>query len=223
MPIRTRRELLKLAERYRVPIVEDATYGELYFNEAPPPSLRDLDAHNLVIHLNSFSKVMAPGLRLGWLSAAPSIIDQIAIIKQRLDPHTQNLVQFAMARLIRQGSFDAHLRTLREEHARRCGLMVAAVHRHVPAGALRFARPHGGLYLWCRLTTEISSRALLERSLAAGVAFIAGDAFYPDPAGESELRLCFSSVMPSTIDDAIRRLAGCLPSAAGQRHLRPIA
>ena len=69
MPIRTRRELLKLAERYRVPIVEDATYGELYFHEAPPPSLRDLDAQNLVIHLNSFSKVMAPGLRLGWLSA----------------------------------------------------------------------------------------------------------------------------------------------------------
>ena len=117
MPIRTRRELLKLAERYRVPIVEDATYGELYFTDAPPPSLRDLDAQNLVIHLNSFSKVMAPGLRLGWLSAAPSIIDQIAIIKQRLDPHTQNLVQFAMAWLIRHGSFDAHLKTLRQERA----------------------------------------------------------------------------------------------------------
>src|SRR6478672_9818568 len=119
MPIRTRRELLKLAERYRVPIVEDATYGELYFHEVPPPSLRDLDAQNLVIHLNSFSKVMAPGLRLGWLSAAPSIIDQIAIIKQRLDPHTQNLVQLAVARMLRQGTFAAHLRTIRAEHARR--------------------------------------------------------------------------------------------------------
>ena len=78
LPIRTRREVLKLAERYRVPIVEDGTYRELYFNEAPPPSLRELDGQNLVIHLNSFSKVMAPGLRLGWLSAAPSIVDQIA-------------------------------------------------------------------------------------------------------------------------------------------------
>src|SRR6187551_3704542 len=146
MPIRTRRELLRLAERYRTPIVEDATYGELYFHEAPPPSLRELDAQNLVIHLNSFSKMMAPGLRLGWLSAAPSIIDQIAIIKQRLDPHTQNLVQFAMARLIRQGSFDAHLKTLRGEHARRCGQMVTALQAHVPPGALRFARPQGGLY-----------------------------------------------------------------------------
>lgn len=210
LPIRTRREVLKLAERYRVPIVEDATYGELYFTEPAPPSLRDLDGQNLVIHLNSFSKVMAPGLRLGWLSAAPSIIDQIAIIKQRLDPHTQNLVQFAMARLIRQGSFDGHLKTLRAEHARRCSLMVAAIHRHVPAASLRFARPQGGLYLWCRLAAGISSRSLLDRALTEGVAFIAGHAFYADPAGESELRLCFSSVTPSTIDEAVRRLAASL-------------
>jgi DNA-binding transcriptional MocR family regulator len=228
LPIRTCRELLKLAERYRVPIVEDATYRELYFHDAPPPSLRDLDTQNLVIHLNSFSKVMAPGLRLGWLSAAPSIIDQIAILKQRLDPHTQNLVQFAMARLIREGSFDTHLKTLRVEHARRCTQMVTAIQRHIPAGALRFVRPQGGLYLWCRMTSDVSARALLDRALATGVAFIAGPAFYPDPAGESELRLCFSSVMPATIDEAVMRLAACLvqttrAAASERRALRPIA
>ena len=102
--------MLSLAQRYRVPIVEDATYRDLYFNEAPPPSLRELDDHNLVIYLNTFSKVMAPGLRLGWIAAAPSIVEQIAIIKQRLDPHTPNLVQMAVARMLRQGTFDAHLR-----------------------------------------------------------------------------------------------------------------
>jgi DNA-binding transcriptional MocR family regulator len=213
LPIRARRELLSLAERYRVPIVEDATYRELYFSEAPPPSLRELDAQNIVIHLNSFSKVLAPGLRLGWLSAAPSIIDQIAIIKQRLDPHTQNLVQFALARLIRDGSFDRHLRTLRAEHARRAAMMIGAIQRHVPAATLRFSRPQGGLYLWCRLAPGTSARVLLEHALAAGVAFVPGHAFYPDPAGESELRLCFSSVLPSAIEDAVRRLARCLGRA----------
>ena len=101
--------------------------------------------------------------------------------------------------------------------------MIAALQRHMPPGALRFARPQGGLYLWCRLGPGISSRALLDRALAAGVAFIAGDAFYPDPAGESELRLCFSSVMPSTIEEAVRRLASCLPAPAERRQLRPIA
>jgi DNA-binding transcriptional MocR family regulator len=206
VPIRARRELLKLAERYRVPIVEDATYGELYFTEPPPPSLRELDTQNIVIHLSSFSKVLAPGLRLGWLSAAPSIVDQIAIIKQRLDPHTQNLVQFAMARLIRDGSFDAHLKTLRAEHARRCTMMIASIARHVAPGLLRFTRPQGGLYLWCRMPAGVSARALQDRALAAGVAFVAGHAFYADPAGESELRLCFSSVLPDAIDRAVVRL-----------------
>ena len=215
MPIRTRRELLKLAERYRVPIVEDATYGELYFSEPPPPSLHELDTSNIVILLSSFSKVMAPGLRLGWLSAARSIVDQIALIKQRMDPHTQNLAQFAVARLIRDGSFDDHLRTVRTEHARRCTQMVAAIQRHMPAGVLRFAKPQGGLYLWCRLAPGVDSTALLDRALSAGVAFVAGPAFYPDPAGQSQLRLCFSSVLPSAIDDAVRRLADCLRNARG--------
>ncbi|HEX6972808.1 MAG TPA: PLP-dependent aminotransferase family protein [Vicinamibacterales bacterium] len=222
MPIRTRREVLKLAERYRVPIVEDATYRDLYFHEPPPPSLRELDRSNIVIYLNSFSKVMAPGLRLGWLSAAPSIVDQMAIIKQRLDPHTQNLVQFAMARLMRHGSFDAHLKTLRAEHARRCTQMTAAIQKYVPPGLLRCTRPQGGLYLWARLASGVSARDLLDRALAEGVAFVAGHAFYPDPAGESELRICFSSVEPAGIDDAIKRLARAL-TGAGRRVIAPVA
>ena len=210
LPIRTRREVISLAQRYRVPIVEDATYRDLYFSEAPPPSLRDLDEHNLVIYLNSFSKVMAPGLRLGWIAAAPSIIDQIAIIKQRLDPHTPNLGQFAIARLMRQGTFDAHLRTIRAEHAKRCTQMIAAIQRHMPPGSIRFTRPTGGLYLWCRLGAGISATALHDRALANGVTFVPGPAFYPDPAGDSELRLCFTSVLPSTIDESVKRLARCV-------------
>jgi DNA-binding transcriptional MocR family regulator len=214
MPIRLRRELLKLAERYRVPIVEDGTYRELYFNEAPPPSLYELDEQNLVIHLNSFSKVLAPGLRLGWLSATPSIVDQMAIIKQRLDPHTQNLSQFALARFIREGSFDRHLETLRGAHATRCGQMMEAIGRYVPAGALRCARPRGGLYLWCRVGAGLSARAVLERAIANGVAFVPGDAFYADPAGDNEIRLCFSSLRPSDIDGAVKKLALSLAATA---------
>jgi DNA-binding transcriptional MocR family regulator len=210
MPIRTRRELLSLAQRYRVPIVEDATYRDLYFNDVPPPSLRDLDDHNLVIYLNSFSKVMAPGLRLGWIAAAPSIVEQIAIIKQRLDPHTPNLVQLALSRLMRQGAFDSHLRGLRTEHAKRSTQMIAAIQRHMPAGSIRFARPTGGLYLWCRLGAGLSATALHERALAAGVTFVPGPAFYPDPAGDAELRLCFTSVLPATAEESIRRLARCI-------------
>ena len=223
MPIRTRREVLKLAERYRVPIVEDATYRELYFHEAPPPSLNELDTQNLVIHLNSFSKVLAPGLRLGWLSATPPIIEQMALIKQRLDPHTQNLVQFALARMIRDGSFDTHVKKLRAEHARRCAQMLAAMQKHMPPGSLRVMRPQGGLYLWCRVSSGISTRTLLDAALANGVAFVPGHAFYADPAGESELRLCFSSVEPSAIDEAMQKLARALHTTSVQRRGNVVA
>ena len=218
---RARRELISLAQRYRVPIVEDATYRDLYFTDPPPPSLRELDDQKIVIYLNSFSKVMAPGLRLGWISAAPSIVDQMAIIKQRQDPHTPNLLQFAVARMIRQGTFDAHLRTIRAAHARRCVQMVACIQRHVPAGTLRLVRPAGGLYLWCRLAAGLSASALYERALAAGVAFVPGSAFYPDPAGDSELRLCFSGVPPETADEAITRLGACIAELGRPRGVAP--
>jgi DNA-binding transcriptional MocR family regulator len=165
--------------------------------------------------LNSFSKVLAPGLRLGWLSATPSIVDQIALIKQRLDPHTQNLVQFALARLLRDGSFDKHVKTLRAEHSRRCGLMLAAMHKHVPQGSLRVMRPQGGLYLWCRVAPGISTRALHAAALANGVAFVPGHAFYADPAGDSELRLCFSSVLPKSIDVAMKKLGASIRECSG--------
>lgn len=214
MPIRTRRELLELAGRYRVPIVEDGTYRELYFKEPPPPALHELDTQNLVIHLNSFSKVLAPGLRLGWLSATPSIVEQIALIKGRLDPHPQNLGQMALARLIEDGSFDRHLAGLRAEHAKRCARMVGAIQQHVRPGSLRLGRPTGGLYLWCRLAAGMSARTVLDNAVRAGVAFVPGHAFYPDAAGESELRLCFSSVMPAAIDKAIRTFSASLCAAA---------
>jgi 2-aminoadipate transaminase len=89
-------------------------------------------------------------------------------------------------------------------------MMLASIERHVVPGLLRLSRPHGGLYLWCRLASKISARALLERALDAGVAFVPGHAFYPDPAGDSELRICFSSVLPDAIDQAASRLARSL-------------
>jgi len=135
MALKLRRQLLSLATRLRVPIIEDDTYRELHLGAPPPPSLQSLDTQSVVIHLNTFSKVLAPGLRLGWLSAAPPIIEQLALLKQRSDPHMANLNQLIVADFIVDGTFDEHLVELRTEHRRRRDAMIAALERH-GAGSL---------------------------------------------------------------------------------------
>lgn len=219
MPIRLRRDFLALASRMRVPIIEDDTYRELHFTTPPPPSLHSLDTQSVVIHLSSFSKVLAPGLRLGWLSAAKPIVEQLALIKQRADPHTQNLAQFVIADLLEDATFDEHLVQLRAEHRRRRDALASALQRHGAASLLRWTMPEGGLYFWCKLGGRLQTAHVLARALAESVSFVHGEAFYVDHAGDRELRLCFSTVPPPRADEVGRRLSRAL--AAARRETAP--
>jgi 2-aminoadipate transaminase len=208
MPIRARREVLELAERYRVPIVEDDTYRELSLGTEPPPSLYALDEmHTTVIHLNTFSKMLAPGLRVGWINAVPPIVEQLSLIKQRVDLHPQNLSQLAVAELIENGVFDRHLETLRGEHCRRRDAMVKAFRQHVPVGRLRFAVPEGGLFLWCRIGGRAQAQAVQRHALRESMVFVPGEAFYADGGGTQELRICYTAQPPERAADAARCLA----------------
>ena len=221
LPIRARRELIELAERYRVPIIEDDTYRELTLSTPPPPSLYELDELNtVVIHLNSFAKMLAPGLRLGWISAVPAIVEQLALIKQRVDPHTQNLSQLAVASLIETGAFDRHLGVLRGEHRRRRDAMVKALRQHVPPGALRFAVPEGGLYLWCQLA-HARAKDVQREAFRDRVVFVPGEAFYVDRGGAHELRVCYTAQPPERAVDAARSLARSIAAAARQPEPQP--
>jgi len=213
MPLKLRRQLLSLASRLRVPIIEDDTYRELFLNTPPPPSLHSMDTQSVVIHLNTFSKALAPGLRLGWLSAAPPIIEQLALLKQRSDPHMPNLNQLIVADMIVDGTFDRHLVDLRTEHRRRRDAMMGALERHGAAGKLQWAVPDGGLYLWCRLTGRVKASLVQTHALAESVAFVRGEAFYVDQAGAREIRICFSAVMPSRADDVARRIMRAVNAA----------
>ena len=215
LSIRTRRELLELAARYRVPIVEDDTYRELSLAAPPPPSLFKLDdAHRVVIRVNSFSKMLAPGLRLGWISAVRSIVDQLALIKQQVDPHTQNLSQLVVCELIARGVFDRHVTTLRTEHRRRRDAMVHALRRHVPAASLRFHVPEGGMYLWCQLPAAVRARAVHEHAQRESVMIVTGEPFYVDQGGTDQLRICYTSEPPERADRAARTLARAIASAS---------
>ena len=226
MSIRTRRELLELAARYRVPIVEDDTYRELALTgTAPPPSLFTLDeAHTVVIRINSFSKMLAPGLRLGWISAVRPIVDQLALIKQQVDPHTQNLSQLVVTELIERGVLNAHLSTLKREHRRRRDAMVQALRQHVPAGLLRFSVPDGGMYLWCQLPPSVGARAVQDRALRESVMVLTGEPFYVDQGGDHQLRICYTSQPAANAGRAALTLARALAAAArgGQGESRVV-
>jgi len=223
LPVRTRRELLDLAARYRLPIVEDDTYRELALTGPPtPPSLFTLDeGHTVVIRLNSFSKMLAPGLRLGWISAVRPIVDQLALIKQVVDPHTQNLSQLVVGRLIENGTFDAHLGTLRAEHRRRRDAVVTALRQHMPPSALRFNVPEGGMYLWCQLPAHVRARTVQEQALRESVMVLAGDPFYVDQGGDHRLRICYTAQPTARAAHAAKVLARAFAAAAREGPLEP--
>jgi len=215
LPVRARRELLEVAARYRVPIVEDDTYRELSLGAPAPPSLFKLDeSHRVVIRVNSFSKMLAPGLRLGWISAVRPIVEQLALIKQQVDPHTPNLSQLVVAELIERGVFDRHVASLKIEHRRRRDAMVHALRQHVPAASLRFGIPDGGMYLWCQLPPHVRAAAVRDHARRESVELVTGEPFYVDQGGTHQLRICFTSEPTARAEKAARTLARSLAAAA---------
>ncbi len=213
--IRVRREVLELAERYRVPIIEDDTYRELSLHTPPPPSLYELDEmHTIVIHLNTFSKTLVPGLRLGWITAVRPIVEQLALIKQRVDLHTQNLSQLVVADLLETGAFDRHVAGLRGEHRRRRDALVQALREHVGAGRLRFTVPEGGMFLWCQLTGHVRADDVQRHALRDAIVFVTGEPFYADRGGTQELRICYTAHPP---EEGVRA-AKCLARSIAEAH-----
>ncbi len=212
----TRNGLLRLASRYRLPIVEDDANCELYFHKAPPDSLYRLDRDGLVVYVGSFSKTLGAGLRLGWLSAPEDIVDQLALIKARSDLFTAGPVQMVVADMLASGLYDSHLDALRAEHWRRHEAMARALRRYIPTNTLAWRPAEGGLYLWCRLGAGGDARELLRRSSGDAVTFVHGEPFYSDGTGKHHLRLCFSSTAPETIEEGVRRLAELIGTEQAQ-------
>lgn len=214
LTLRDRQDLLKLAARYRIPLVEDDPWRETYLEAPPPPSLYHMDTYNIVIHLGTFSKVLAPGLRLGWLAASEYIVDQLASIKQHENLFTEGLGQFVIADFLRSGLFDNHLVALREEHQKRRDLLRKALVKHLPPRTLELNQPRGGVHFWCRLGNGVEAQPLLQRALLNGVAFGPGEMFYPDGGGRHELRLCFSCVPTGSIEEGVKRLKTAIAADA---------
>ncbi|QKG19888.1 PLP-dependent aminotransferase family protein [Actinomadura verrucosospora] len=206
--------LVELAQRYAVPVVEDDAYAELGFDPVHRPTLAGLDDSGLVLALGSMSKVLSPGLRVGWAVARGPFHRILSGLKERSDLLSALAPQLAVVDLCRDGGLDAHLARVVPRYRERRDAMAAAVDRHLGAAVAR-TEPAGGFYLWLSFRSGLDTRELFARAVRGGVAFLPGGPFHVDGTGAGTLRLGYAGAGPELIDEGVRRLA----AAAGEHRL----
>ena len=209
LSLERRERLAELAAEHHVPVLEDDPYGELRYRGEKLPAVAAIDPAAPVIYLSSFSKTLAPGLRLGWVVADEKTIRMLTVAKQAADLHSGSLAQHATARLLETFDYDAHLRTICALYGARCEVMLAAIERSFPRGAT-WTRPEGGLFVWAQLPGGLDTGALLPAAMEERVAFVPGAPFFAAAPDRSTLRLNFSNRPPELIAEGIARLGGCI-------------
>jgi 2-aminoadipate transaminase len=205
MSLDRRKRLVELAGHYGVPIIEDDPYGELRFEGEHLPTLKALDTTGCVIYLGTFSKILAPGLRLGWVVAAPEALESILHGKQPSDLHTGMAQQMATYEVSKNGFVDKQVERIKAFYKERRDVMLRAIEEHFPEDA-RFTRPAGGLFVWAELPPNVDTRELLLDAVQDKVAFVPGQGFHPDNSGTNTMRLNFSNVPPDQLREGVRRL-----------------
>jgi len=203
--------LVQRAAELQLPIVEDNPYGDLWFDEPPPPPL-SASAGEGAIYLGSFSKVLAPGLRLGYVIAPQELYPKLLQAKQAADLHTPGFNQRVVHEVIKDGFLTQHVPTIRARYKAQRDAMDTALKVHMPAGC-RWNRPVGGMFFWVRLPAHIDATALLPQAVEAGMAYVPGATFFPDsnaPGRQNTLRLSFVTATPAQIDTAVAALGKLL-------------
>ena len=218
LSLERRRKVLELAVKYQTLVVEDDPYGDLYFGEPPPPSIlalsRDVPgSREWIAHCGSLSKVLSPGLRVGWMVAQPELLAKATMCKQFSDAHTSTFAQATAAQYLKSGRMPATLQKVRKAYAERAQAMAKALKREL-GDAIEFTQPQGGLFFWTRLTGAGGkvkhAGDFAKRAIEQGVAFVPGAPFYakdPDPA---TLRLSFATADVGKIAEGVGRLGKAL-------------
>jgi GntR family transcriptional regulator/MocR family aminotransferase len=202
---RRRRQLVALATRYNVPILEDDYVGDLRYDGRAQPALKALDPGGRVIYVSTFSKVLMPGIRVGFLVAEGPVYERLLAGKHTHDLATSTLIQRALEAYITVGRYQAHLRRVCRLYSRRRDAILEALHRHMPAGT-RWDLPQGGLFLWLQLPAGLSAEELHSLAGEEGVSFVPGSYFFPGKRPQSFLRLSFVVNPVEVIEEGIRRL-----------------
>ncbi len=208
MTLRERQELVELARREDFIIIEDSPYRELRYSGESVPAIYSL-APERTLHLGSFSKVFAPGFRLGWILGPTELLEQIYICKQSLDLCPPVFDQYLAAEFMGSGALDANLAGSIELYRSKRDLLLGLLEKYMPEG-VSWTRPEGGLFLFLTLPESIDTVALYDKALAAGVAYVAGSFFYPDGSHRNTMRLNFSFLDASRMEEGVRILASVI-------------
>ncbi len=208
LTLEERKMFVDLARKYGFLIVEDSPYRELRYEGEDIPTMYSIDP-DVVIHLGSFSKIFAPGFRLGWAIAHPEILDKIYVCKQSLDLCPPVFDQYVAAEFLRNGSLDLNLSKSIELYKGKRDLLLSLLEKHMPEG-VRWTHPEGGLFLFLTMPEGFDAVKFYDTALDAGVAYVAGEFFHPDGSGKNTMRMNFSFMSPEKITDGVRLLAGLL-------------
>jgi 2-aminoadipate transaminase len=212
-----RNALVREAQRIGLPMLEDNPYGDLWYDAAPPQPLAARDPEN-IIYLGSFSKVLVPGLRLGYVIAPQALFPKLLQAKQAADLHTPGFNQRIVHEVVRNGFLDTHLPTIRARYQAQRDAMRAALEQHLAALGCRWNVPAGGMFFWVELPEGVDAMALLPHAVEAGVAYVPGSAFYASAPQANTLRLSFVTVSPERIAAGIAALGGVLQQALERRR-----
>jgi DNA-binding transcriptional MocR family regulator len=213
-----RKAVLEMAVKYQTLIVEDDPYGDLYFGDAPPPSLLALSSQvpgsrDLLVHCGSLSKVLSPGLRVGWMVGPAELLARATMCKQFSDAHTSTFAQATAAQYLQSGRMPATLDRVRQVYAQRAQTMGNALRSEL-GDAIEFVQPQGGLFVWARLTgaqgKDSDAAAFAKRAIERGVAFVPGMPFYCANGDPATFRLSFATAAEDKIRDGVARLAQAL-------------
>lgn len=206
-----RRKMLELASRYDVLILEDNPYGDLRFSGEDVPTIKSMDTEGRVVYAGSFSKILSPGMRLGYIVAPAPLAEKIEILKQVNDVHTPMITQLMCVEFMKKYDIDKYIAKNRELYGKKCAAMVAAMEKYFPAGKVKWVVPEGGIFLWCECPTITDISPIVDKCLEKKVAIVPGSNFATDIfAPSNKFRLNYSSASIENIEEGIKRLGEVL-------------
>ncbi len=206
MSLSHRKKLLEIASEYDLIIVEDDPYGDIYFEKNDIPTIKSFDKKGRVIYLSTFSKILAPGFRLGWVTASRGILEKLILAKQATDLCTNVFSQYVAYEYIHGGYMDKQLEKIRQLYRSKRDIMLDSIKKYFPK-EVKWNVPKGGMFIWITLPEHVDTRYMFQKAIAKKVAYVVGDAFYPEGENFNSMRLNFSYSSDDKIREGIKRLA----------------